>query len=200
MIYINKNFIKIETPNLLLLDSLPENWSAVKKFFARIDYRILRFSAWQDLYQKDVQGFFENTLKFQFDNPRERFILGIVSKKDIKVTYGLCSIFILNKQVLIGQSGHRQAVMRFFLDKVGEGLFYSLEVQDALLRFGFEYLGLSRIVTYVDPQNKVLPKLLSRSGFREEGCSRSFLYYDSTWHDQLIYAILKKDWLLKRNK
>lgn len=194
MIYINKNFIKIETQNLLLLDSLPQNWPAIKNFFENIDPELVRYSAWQDLYRKDTQEVFESTLKYQFDNPRDKFVLGILAKNDIKIVYGLCSLFLLKNNDMFGCISHRQAVLRFFLSKNGQGCFYSLEVLEALLRFGFEYLGLSRIVMYVDPDNIGLGKVLNRAGFRQEVCSRSSLYYDSGWHDQFIYAILKKEW------
>lgn len=68
------------------------------------------------------------------------------------------------------------------------------EAVDAVVKFGFENLGLHRIQATVLPDNIYSIKLLKRIGFAEEGLLRKY-DYGKEFHDTLMLSILKDDYL-----
>jgi len=88
---------------------------------------------------------------------------------------------------------HRRAEIGFALrrDRWGQGLM--TEVLPALLRFGFEVLGLHRIEADVDPRNAASIRLLERFGFKREGCLRERYLNDGDAQDALFYGLLRTE-------
>ena len=64
------------------------------------------------------------------------------------------------------------------------------EVLPAVLRHGFETLGLRRIEAFVSPGNDRSARLLVRYGFTLEGTLRDYAFWRGRFWDQLIYARL----------
>jgi putative acetyltransferase len=63
----------------------------------------------------------------------------------------------------------------------------------AVLRFGFEELGLDLISAYCYPFNKRSQRVLEKCGFRYEGCLRlAEKRYDGKVLDNNCYAITNK--------
>jgi len=56
-----------------------------------------------------------------------------------------------------------------------------------------------RVIVSIDPQNKPSTHLVARPGFRKEAHFKESLFLDGKWIDDLIYAMLRKDWI-KDNK
>ena len=63
----------------------------------------------------------------------------------------------------------------------------------AVLKFGFEDLGLHRIIAAVHPDNQASINLLAGLGFVHEGIARGYLKVDGRWSDHLIFAKLVTD-------
>lgn len=60
---------------------------------------------------------------------------------------------------------------------------------------GFQELGLNRIMLTVSVPNVGGVKAYLRAGFQVEGRLRQACYRDQAFHDKLVLAVLKADWL-----
>ncbi|HTN96511.1 MAG TPA: GNAT family protein [Nordella sp.] len=63
----------------------------------------------------------------------------------------------------------------------------------ALLPFAFGHLHLHRIEAACLPINQASIRLLTKSGFRQEGLARRFLKINGRWEDHLLFARLAED-------
>lgn len=89
---------------------------------------------------------------------------------------------------------HRQGGIGYVFhpDHAGHG--YATEASRALLKLGFEELRLHRIQAELDGRNTASAKLLERLGMRREGHLRENEFLDGEWSDEVIYAMLAREW------
>jgi ribosomal-protein-alanine N-acetyltransferase len=73
----------------------------------------------------------------------------------------------------------------------GQG--YMTHAVKALVPFIFRTLGLHRIEAACLTGNLASQKLLTRTGFREEGLARRYLLINGEWADHLLFALLKEE-------
>ncbi|MEM9495920.1 MAG: GNAT family protein [Pseudomonadota bacterium] len=66
---------------------------------------------------------------------------------------------------------------------------YGRAAIEAIVRHGFDGLGLNRIEAACQPENQPSRALLLKSGFRHEGCAREYLKINGTWRDHDLYAL-----------
>ena len=72
---------------------------------------------------------------------------------------------------------------------------YATEAAAALLRHGFETLGLHRVVATCQPENVASWRVMEKLGMRREAHFRKCFQVDeATWRDEYDYAILDEDW------
>jgi RimJ/RimL family protein N-acetyltransferase len=64
-----------------------------------------------------------------------------------------------------------------------------------MLDYGFKTLNLHRIELFVHDVNDRAQEAYQRIGFVVEGRKREALYSDGKYHDEMIMAILKREWL-----
>ncbi len=57
-----------------------------------------------------------------------------------------------------------------------------------------------RIIASIDPINIASIKLIERLGFRKEAHFIESLFFHGQWVDDLIYALLEKEWIEKTPK
>ena len=77
-------------------------------------------------------------------------------------------------------------------DDFGHG--YAAEAATEMLRFGFEVVGLHRIIARVDERNEPSVRLLRRLGMREEAHLVENEFFKGEWTNELDFAILTQDW------
>jgi ribosomal-protein-alanine N-acetyltransferase len=89
---------------------------------------------------------------------------------------------------------HQQGQIGWSLNIAYRGRGYVTEGARALIKYGFENLGLHRI--WADTSNVNIPswKVMERLGMRREGCYREAEFRDNQWIDTLVYAILAEEW------
>jgi RimJ/RimL family protein N-acetyltransferase len=90
---------------------------------------------------------------------------------------------------------HRQGEIGYIIhpDHTGNG--YATEAAGLMLRLGFEGLGLHRVEGRLDARNHASARVLERLGMRREACLVQSRLIRGEWTDELIYAILRQDWL-----
>jgi RimJ/RimL family protein N-acetyltransferase len=77
-------------------------------------------------------------------------------------------------------------------DFFGNG--YATEAGAALLRLGFDELGLHRIVGRLDARNTGSARVLERLGMRREAHFVQNEFIRGEWTDELVYAVLASEW------
>lgn len=90
--------------------------------------------------------------------------------------------------------GAGQAEVGYVLHPAHWGHGYATEAVGALLRLGFEDLGLHRIAARCDARNTASARVMERSGMRREAHLVQSEFIKNEWTDELIYAILRSEW------
>jgi len=71
---------------------------------------------------------------------------------------------------------------------------YATEAADALLRLGFDGLGLHRIIARIDERNEPSARLARRLGMRQEARLVENELFKGEWSTELDFAMLDREW------
>jgi RimJ/RimL family protein N-acetyltransferase len=112
----------------------------------------------------------------------------------------------LNKEV-IGEAvlkylsePHRQGEIGYILHPDHQGHGYATEAAGAMLRLGFENLGLHRIIASCDAFNGASWRVMERLGMRKEAHFKHNEIFKGAWGEEFIYAILEDEWRTTRSE
>lgn len=107
------------------------------------------------------------------------------------------SIIIRETGVFAGTAGYEEfsfldckADIGFSLLRTHQGMGYMREALHEIITCGFQKLKLNRIQTTVVPENTASVKLLNRMGFRKEGHMKQSVFFNNSFHDELMFALL----------
>ena len=89
---------------------------------------------------------------------------------------------------------HLQAELSFWLAVEAWGRGYMSEVVQAVVRYGFEALGLNRLYAYHMLRNPASGRVLDKNGFKQEGLLRQCVRKWGKFEDVALWAILLSDW------
>ena len=110
------------------------------------------------------------------------------------------AIRLLPGSPLIGSAGlrdidyeHLQAELGFWIGRDWWGQGYAREAAQAVVRFGFEALGLNRIYAHHMARNPAAGKVLLHVGMQREGLLRERVKKWGVYEDVAIYAMLRED-------
>lgn len=108
------------------------------------------------------------------------------------------------EEELIGACGfnnlepeHRKAEVGFWLLPAFWGNGYVPEAASAVIRYGFEKMGLNRIEAVVEGGNEQSEKVLQKLGFVREGMLREREVKNSRFIDLIYYSMLQKEYAAK---
>jgi ribosomal-protein-alanine N-acetyltransferase len=110
------------------------------------------------------------------------------------------AIRLLPGSRLIGCAGlrdidpeHLQAELGFWIGREWWGHGYAREAAIAVIRFGFESLGLNRICAHHMARNPAAGKVLQAAGMQSEGLLRQRVRKWGIYEDVVLYAIVRED-------
>jgi RimJ/RimL family protein N-acetyltransferase len=89
---------------------------------------------------------------------------------------------------------HQQGEVGYVFNPAYRGRGYATEAVGALLRLGFEGMGMHRIAGHLDARNTPSARVLERAGLRREAHLVENEFVKGEWTDELIYAILRTEW------
>jgi RimJ/RimL family protein N-acetyltransferase len=89
---------------------------------------------------------------------------------------------------------HRQGEVGYIVHPAHGGHGYATEATRALLRLGFEELGLHRICGRLDARNGASARVLERVGMRREAHLVENEFVKGEWTDELVYGLLDREW------
>lgn len=76
-----------------------------------------------------------------------------------------------------------------------QGMGYASEALRAVLQYLFITLDKHRVYGSTDPRNLPSQRMMERVGMRREAHFRESLWFKGTWVDDIIYAMLRREWL-----
>jgi RimJ/RimL family protein N-acetyltransferase len=86
---------------------------------------------------------------------------------------------------------HLQAELGFWIGVPYWGQGYATEAAQAILRYGFETLGLNRVYAHHMARNPASGRVLERTGMQHEGVLRQRVRKWGKFEDVVIYAVLR---------
>jgi RimJ/RimL family protein N-acetyltransferase len=89
---------------------------------------------------------------------------------------------------------HEQGEVGYVFNPAYQGRGLATEAVGALLRLGFEGLGLHRIAGHLDARNTASARVLERAGMRREAHLVENEFVKGEWADEVIYGILRSEW------
>jgi len=160
----------------------------ISVFEYRSDFETNKYQGWIPETINDVE-FFINGVAKQINIPETWFQFVLIEKKSQKIIGDLGLHFLdkQNKQVEIGCT----------LNKKFHYFGYASEAVRRIIDFLFIELKKHRIMTSIDPNNESSIRLVERIGFRKEAHFVESLFVNGIWTDDLIYALIEKDWKVK---
>lgn len=88
----------------------------------------------------------------------------------------------------------------YWIDEALAGHGYTPEALVAVLRFGFEDLGLHRMQIAIIPRNTASRRVVEKLDIREEGVAVRYLEINGAWEDHVRFAMTAEDWALRRDE
>lgn len=185
-----ERFSPIETPRLILRHFRE---SDIPTWFAyRADPEVARFQGWNPPTLESVTDMVTEMANKAGPASGTWFQIA-VEEKASQTHIGDMGIFLRAnepRQAMIGYSFARQA----------QGKGYATETVAAVLDYLFTVLEVHRVMADALAANVRSIKLLERLGFQQEGYFREAEWFEETWTDDVIYAILKREWLARRTE
>jgi RimJ/RimL family protein N-acetyltransferase len=175
--------VEIVTARLLLREFRADDWAAVLAY--QSDPRYQRYYERGERTAGDARAFVRMFIAQQEERPRRKWQLAIVLPEE-GCLIGNCGIRT--------DPARREADIGYELDPRYWGHGYATEAARALLRFGFDNLGLHRITAWCIAENTASARVLERLGMRCEGRLRENEWMQGRWWDTLAYAILDREW------
>ncbi|MDF1546995.1 MAG: GNAT family protein [Bacteroidales bacterium] len=121
---------------------------------------------------------------------------------DIKDTWFQFAIINKETGVLIGDVGLHflagddfQAEVGCTINQYYQGKGYATEALKECINYLFNELDKRRVIASIDPRNIQSVKLIERLGFRKEAYFKESLLINGEWCDDVVYAILKHEWI-----
>jgi [ribosomal protein S5]-alanine N-acetyltransferase len=177
----------LETHRLLMRDFVEADWQAVFAYQSAPLY--LRYNSWTHRTESDICKFIQMFIGEQKEQPRTKFQLAIILKEENQLI-GNCGIRINDLEM-------REANIGYELNTQYWGQGYATEAAQAVVKLGFEELGMHRIWSWCVAQNLASVRVLEKIGMRREGHLREKELIKGRWYDNFLYAILDHEWKAK---
>lgn len=179
------NKISIVTERLLLREIKIADAEAMFQY--RSDPQIYKFQNWKPRTLKEVSEFISSNIAKIPNTPNTWYQVGIYVKEtnNLAGDIGLHFIGSDNMQVEIGYT--------LSLEHQSKG--YATEAVIGIINYLFNNLHKHRIIASLDPDNSKSIALLERIGLRKEAHFKKSLWINNEWVDDVVYAILKEEWL-----
>jgi RimJ/RimL family protein N-acetyltransferase len=172
--------MELSTSRLLLREFRADDRAAVHAFAS--DPKVTRFTDWGPNSLPDTTAFLVEIGQDACSLPRSRFALAVVDRE--------ADVLIGSIELRITSDSHKRGEMGYVLGRPWWRRGYASEATTAVLRFGFDQLGLHKISATCDPDNTASTRVLTKIGMQREGHLRDHLHLRGQWRDRLIYAAL----------
>ncbi len=177
----------LRTPRLRLRPLVLADVAAVTRY--RDDPEVARYQSWETYSDADSEALIRAVMDRRSGTPGEWFQWGI-ELRSTGALIGDCGLKTRGDDPRQGEIGYTLA-----RDQQGQGL--ATEAVRAVLDHAFRDLGLHRVSASVDADNLASLALLERLELRREAHFRRSVWFKGGWCDDVIYALLRDEWLAR---
>ena len=179
-----KLWLPLRTPRLILRAFRDDDLDAVHAYGS--DPEVARFMVWGPDTREESRAFLDRVLEDQtrWPRPSVNAALELAGSGRLIGSAELRVLDPVNRHGGFGYCLHR--------DVWGQG--YGPEAASALIRQGFDEMGLHRITATCDVRNRKSWRVMEKLGMRREALFRKDLRVKGRWRDTYLYAILKEEW------
>jgi len=180
----------LQTERLILRDFKEEDWRDIHEYDA--DAETVKYMPFGPNTEDETKAFINKTIDRRKESPRLIYNFAMVIKSDNKVigSFAINITDLANKEAMIG----------YLLNRNYWNQGYTTEAARSVLAFGFEQLGLHRIIASCDPANTGSYRVMEKLGMQREGYMREEKLFKGVWRDFLLYSILEKEWHNRKEK
>lgn len=164
---------------------------AKSMFKYRSNPQVYEFQNWKPQTLEDVEGFISMNISKTPNIPDTWYQVGIFIK-GVDELIGDIGIHFLEAENVQVEIGYTLA-----LDYQGKG--FGTEAVVGVINYLFNNLNKHRITASVDPRNTKSLALLERIGMRKEAHFKKSLWFNEQWADDIVYAILKEEWISEKD-
>ncbi|GAA1892389.1 GNAT family protein [Asanoa iriomotensis] len=147
------------------------------------DPEVTRYTEWGPNTPADTEQFLQAAIQDAGTRPRTRFALAMVERAD--------DALIGSVELCITSRARQQATTGYALAKRCWGRGLTTEAAAAMLRLGFDQLGLHKITATCDPENAGSTRVLTKIGMHREGHLRDHAFIRGAWQDRLLFAAIR---------
>lgn len=146
---------------------------------------VLRFQPWSMRDEQDALAFIVSLETLEVNTPNTWFQLALVQRDRERLVGDMGVHFLEDTQ---------QVELGITLAPAEQGHGYAAEAMRAVLDYLFGVLGKHRVYASTDPHNSRCIALLSGLGMRNEGHLVESYRFRGRWVDELIFALLEREW------
>jgi ribosomal-protein-alanine N-acetyltransferase len=179
------NFPTLETKRFILRE--PVTSDAPDVYVFRSDPEVQKYNDEPMVDVSEAVAFIQEHMD---EYAAQQRILWAIAFRDEDRVLGLCGFNYWNRH-------HNRASIGYDLARAHWGRGIATEALRAMLRFGFEHMGLHRIEAETIADNVESVRLLRRLGFQLEGVRREYsLEDDGAYHASAVYGLLTGEFSL----
>ena len=173
----------IETKRLLIRDHRVTDWKRIHLYASLPDFS--QYDTWGPNTEDETKRHVALCMVSAIEEPRYRFSLAVCEKDNNQLIGGGCihRLAEFSGVALIGYS----------INPNFQGKGFATEVAGALLKFGFDNLGLALIFATCDVRNGASYRVMENSGMRRVGLLKGDKEIRGQMRDSYRYEILSTD-------
>jgi len=174
--------LPVRTARLILRDFESSDFDAIHGYAS--DPEVTRYMFYGPRTVAETRGYLQRMLASNREQPRLVWELAVLDISAGRLV-GACDLTLENPDA---------ADLGFILSRDVWGLGYATEVARAMVRAGFEQLGLSRIFATCDVENHASARVLAKAGLRRESTLEKHKYAKDQWWTSFLYSVRRDQW------
>lgn len=187
----NDTFGPVRTPRLCLRRFADADAAQFAAY--RADPEVARYQGWDAPYSLlKAQEFVAAMATADLDVPGEWIQIAVARGSDGHLI-GDCAFSSRLDEPRVAEIG-------FTIDPAHQGRGYAREAARGLLGMLFDSLHKHRVMASCDPRNLASRKVLAAVGMRLEGHLVEGTWCKGEWTDDLVFAMLRREWLSTHNR
>jgi ribosomal-protein-alanine N-acetyltransferase len=174
--------LPIRTARLTLRDFQADDIQAVHAYASNAE--VTRYMFYGPRTLEETRAYLEQLLASQRAQPRMIWELAVAQTADGRVV-GACDLTLERDD---------EAELGFIFSREVWGLGYAVEAAQAMVRAGFEQLGVNRVFATCDVANRASARVLEKSGLRRESVLQKHKFSKNQWWSSFLYGMSRRQW------
>lgn len=189
------SFTTIETPRLILRRFRASDLASFMAY--RNDPEVARYQSWESITRREATKFVSDQSRNRPGIPGEWFQFAAEIKQGGMLA-GDCALLILKSPRAESPGAGRIGEIGYTFARAYQGIGLATEAVRAVVDYGFDSLGLNRMIATTDCRNSGSVALLERLPMRREGHFIQNAWFKNEWCDEFQYAVLRDEWTRTR--